>query len=67
MMKKEQKYNIRVVNAALVLLEQPGMTLERLRAMREDEALTGLKDEVSEMYYDVLLTAIEIMTRPLFQ
>jgi hypothetical protein len=66
-MKKEQKYNIRVVNAALVLLEQPGMTLERLRSMREDEARSGLKDEVSEMYYDVLLTAIEIMTRPLFQ
>lgn len=66
-MNKEQKYNIKVVNAALGLLEQPGMTVERLRSMREEEARSGLKDKVSEMYYDVLLTAIEIMTRPLFQ
>lgn len=61
------KYNVAVVSAALTLLESPGMTVDKLRQMREDQIRVGFADETDQMYYDVILTAIEIMTRPLFQ
>ena len=68
MMKNNLKYNVAVVKAALDLIESPGMTVERLRDLREAAIRgCGREDELDQMYYDVLMSAIELMERPLFQ
>ena len=68
MMTSKQNYNVAVVAGALQLVESPGMTIEKLRDLREAELQSGgIKDEVGRMYYDVLLAAIDLMERPLFQ
>lgn len=68
MNEKEVKYNRIVVTAALDLLERPGMTIDKLRTMREDFIKSGgPSDELDQMYYDAILAAIEMMTRPMFE
>jgi hypothetical protein len=68
MMTNKQKYNVAVVKAALDLVEARGMTVEKLRNLRDDAIkLEMIHDEVGQMYYDALMAAIEIMERPLFQ
>jgi hypothetical protein len=62
MNKHAQTYNIWVVQAAIDLLQRPGWTINKLRAIREEECRNNIPDQC---YYDVILTAIEIMTRPL--
>ena len=64
---KQQKYNILVTAAAIELLESSGMTLSKLRGLREDQIQIGFHTEVDQMYYDVLMAAIDLMERPLFQ
>ena len=66
-MNDKQKYNVLITKAALDLLESRGMTVEKLREMREKEVARGIKSETDQMYYDVILAAIELMTRPMFQ
>jgi len=66
-MTSKQKYNVAVVAAALQLIESPGMTVGKLRTLREFEIYNGIKDDVDQMYYDSILAAIEMMERPLFQ
>ena len=66
-MTNTQKYNAAVVVAALSLLDTPGMSIDKLRQIREDQIRFGIHDEVDQGYYDSILTAIEIMERPLFQ
>jgi hypothetical protein len=67
MMTSTQKNNIAVVAGALQLLSSSGMTVEKLRTLREFEIYNGIKDDVDQMYYDSILAAIEMMERPLFQ
>ena len=68
MNEQTQKHNIAVVAAALDLMNSPGMTVDRLRTLREDFISTGgATDEVDQAYYDAILAAIEMMTRPMFQ
>lgn len=67
MMTSKQKYNVALVKAALELIESRGMTIEKLRNLRDDAIkLEMVHDEVGQMYYDALVAAIEIMERPLF-
>jgi hypothetical protein len=67
MMTDTQKYNVAVVVAALSLLDTPGMTIDRLRELREDQVRLGFDSKADEGYYDAILTAIEMMERPLFE
>ncbi len=67
-MTNKQNYNVAVVKAALDLIERPGMTVNKLRDLREAEIRgCGREDELDQMYYDVLVAAIDLMERPLFQ
>ena len=67
MIKNDTKRTIAVTAAALALLESPGMTVNRLRAIRESIILSGeAMDDLDQMYYDATLAAIEMMTRPMF-
>jgi hypothetical protein len=68
MMTSTQKYNIAVVAGALSLLQSPGMSVDKLRDLREAEIQSaGAQDEIDRMYYDAIITAIEMMERPMFQ
>lgn len=68
MMTQTQKHNVTVVTAALDLLNRSGMTVDKLRAMREDFiGAGGIADEIDQLHYDSILAAIEIMSRPLYQ
>ena len=67
MIKNDTKRTIAVTAAALALLESPGMTVNRLRAIRESIILSGeAMDDLDQMYYDATLAAIEMMTNPMF-
>lgn len=67
MINNDKKRTIAVTTAALHLLEFPGMTLDGLRALRENFIQGGgAADELDEMYYDSILAAIEMMTNPIF-
>ena len=67
MIKNDKKRTIAVTAAALNLLESPGMTLDKLREIRENYIQAGgAQDELDEMYYDAILAAIEMMTNPMF-
>ena len=67
MIKNDKKRTIAVALAALALLETPGMTIDKLRAIRENYILAGgAQDEIDQMYYDSILVAIEMMTNPMF-
>ena len=67
MIKNDTKRTIAVTAAALALLESPGMTVNRLRAIRESIILSGeAMDDLDQMYYDSILAAIEMMTNPIF-
>ena len=58
------KKAIAVTTAALRLVESPGMTVEKLISLRD---MAGLPtDELDQMYYDSILTAIEMLTNPMF-
>jgi hypothetical protein len=63
---KNAKYNIAVVTEAIRLLNFSGMTVEKLRMMHEEELNCSLNDEVSQMTVDVILTAIDMLERPMF-
>ena len=67
MIKNDKKRTIAVTAAALTLLEAPGMTVNRLRAIRESIILSGeAMDDLDQMYYDSVLAAIEMLTNPMF-
>ena len=67
MIKNDKKRTIAVTIAALNLLETPGMTLDKLRVLRENFIQgVGAADETDQMYYDSILAAIEMMTNPVF-
>lgn len=67
MIKNDKKRTIAVTTAALQLLEFPGMTLDRLRILRDNYIEGGgAADEIDQMYYDSILAAIEMMTNPIF-
>lgn len=67
MIKNDTKRTIAVTAAALTLLESPGMTVNRLRAIRESIILSGeAMDDLDQMYYDSVLAAIEMLTNPIF-
>jgi hypothetical protein len=67
MIKNDKKRTIAVTAAALTLLESPGMTVNRLRAIRESIIQSGeAMDDLDQMYYDSVLAAIEMMTNPIF-
>ena len=66
-MNDKQKYNVLITKVALDLLGSRGMTVEKLRETREKEVARGIKSETDQMYYDVILAAIELMSRPMFQ
>lgn len=67
MIKNDKKRTIAVTIAALNLLETQGMTLDKLRVLREN-FIQGVRtvDETDQMYYDSILAAIEMMTNPVF-
>jgi hypothetical protein len=67
MTNEQQKYNMTVAQAALNLIESPGMTVNRLRDLREDQIRIGFRSKVDQLYYDVVMAAIDLMERPLFQ
>ena len=67
MIKNDTKRTIAVTAAALTLLEAPGMTVNRLRAIRESIILSGeAMDDLDQMYYHSVLAAIEMLTNPMF-
>ena len=67
MIKNDKKRTIAVTAAALTLLEAPGMTVNRLRAIRESIILSGeAMDDLDQMYYDSVLAAIEMLTNPMY-
>lgn len=68
MMTSTQKYNIAVVTAAVGLLQSPGMSVHKLRDLREAELRRGDdQDEIDRMYYDAIIAAIEMLERPMFR
>jgi len=67
MTNEQLKYNVTVAQAAINLIESPGMTVNRLRDLREDQIRIGFRSKVDQLYYDVVMAAIDLMERPLFQ
>lgn len=62
-MTKDINRVIQVTSDALGLLEMPGMTIERLRELRESFIRTsGITNNQQALYYDSIMAAIEIMT-----
>jgi hypothetical protein len=62
-MEKDINRVIKVTSDALDLLKMPGMTVERLRELRESFIRTSdLSNEQQALYYDSIMAAIEIMT-----
>ena len=64
-LKTHPMYNAVVVSQALEILEEKGMTVDKLKDMREAQLLLGLDDLASHAWYDTLDHAIDIMTKPL--